>query len=99
MGRAAVARGLVPRNDRPGGGQAPALQLRGRAPAAYHLDSGGRVDLQLNGRVALITGAGGGIGRETAVLLAREGAKVAAADVRLEAAQDTAQAVRSAGSA
>ena len=57
------------------------------------------MDLQLNGRVALITGAGGGIGRETAVLLAREGAKVAAADVRLEAAQDTAQAVRSAGSA
>jgi NAD(P)-dependent dehydrogenase (short-subunit alcohol dehydrogenase family) len=43
------------------------------------------VDLQLSGKGALITGAGGGIGRETALLLAREGARIAAADVRLAA--------------
>jgi NAD(P)-dependent dehydrogenase (short-subunit alcohol dehydrogenase family) len=56
------------------------------------------VDLQLAGKVALITGAGGGIGRETARLLAREGARIAAADVRLETAEETLQVVRAAGS-
>jgi 3-oxoacyl-[acyl-carrier protein] reductase len=39
--------------------------------------------------VALITGAGGGIGRETALLLAAEGAAVAAADLNLATAEAT----------
>ena len=46
---------------------------------------------RLAGKVAFITGAGTGIGRATAVLFAREGAKVAVADVDAAAADETAQ--------
>ncbi len=45
---------------------------------------------RLDGKVAVITGAGGGMGREAAVLFAEEGAKVCAADVQLAAAEETA---------
>ncbi|XP_020803027.1 estradiol 17-beta-dehydrogenase 8 [Drosophila serrata] len=45
----------------------------------------------LAGKVALVTGAGSGIGRATCRLLARDGAKVIAADRNLQAAQQTAQ--------
>ncbi len=48
-------------------------------------------------KTAIITGAGGGIGLATALLLAERGARVAVADLRLEAAEATAQAVRDAG--
>ena len=44
---------------------------------------------RLDGKVCVITGAGGGMGRDAAVLFTAEGAKVCAADVNLAAAEET----------
>jgi 3-oxoacyl-[acyl-carrier protein] reductase len=53
--------------------------------------------MKLKDRVALVTGAGSGIGQASALLFAREGAKVAVVDVREEAAKQTAQRIEGAG--
>jgi NAD(P)-dependent dehydrogenase (short-subunit alcohol dehydrogenase family) len=45
---------------------------------------------RLAGKVALITGAGAGIGRATAVAMAREGARVAVAEIDATAGEETA---------
>ena len=45
---------------------------------------------RLDGKAAFITGAAAGIGRATAILFAREGARVAVADINLAAAEETA---------
>ena len=52
---------------------------------------------QLENKVAIVTGAGGGIGAATARLLAARGARVILADVRLEAAEPVARGIREAG--
>jgi NAD(P)-dependent dehydrogenase (short-subunit alcohol dehydrogenase family) len=49
------------------------------------------------GRVGLIAGAGSGIGRATALLLAERGGAVVAADVNGEAAAETASLIRKGG--
>ena len=44
---------------------------------------------RLEGRVCVITGAGGGMGRDAAILFTEEGGKVCVADVSLQAAEET----------
>lgn len=53
--------------------------------------------MKLHDRAAVITGAGSGIGRAMALLFAREGARILAADVNADAAQETAALVEGAG--
>lgn len=55
------------------------------------------MDLGLSGRVAIVTGAAGGIGAETARVLAHEGMSVVVADLNGEKAEDTAQGLRQQG--
>jgi NAD(P)-dependent dehydrogenase (short-subunit alcohol dehydrogenase family) len=52
---------------------------------------------RLDGKVAVITGAGTGIGRATAKLFAREGAKVVVAELNTEAGEQTAHVIVQAG--
>src|SRR5690349_12731346 len=49
--------------------------------------------MKLQGKSAIVTGAASGIGRDIAILFAREGAKVAIADLKQEAADATANEI------
>src|SRR3984957_11161033 len=52
---------------------------------------------RVEGKVALITGGSSGIGRATALLFGREGAKVAVADYNAEGGEQTVKAIKDAG--
>jgi 3-oxoacyl-[acyl-carrier protein] reductase len=51
----------------------------------------------LAGKVVIITGAGSGLGRESAIELAKEGSRIAVADVNLAGAQETVATITAAG--
>ena len=52
--------------------------------------------MRLKDKVALITGAGSGIGRQAALLFSREGAAVVAVDVNEKAAAETVAMIQNA---
>jgi len=52
---------------------------------------------RVEGKVALITGGGSGIGQATALLFGREGAKVLVADYNAEGGERTVKTIKEAG--
>ncbi len=54
-------------------------------------------DIELQGRVALVTGGGGGIGGATCLEFARAGAKVAVVDISTQAGNKTVEAIKEIG--
>ncbi|ANK79513.1 MAG: hypothetical protein TEF_00940 [Rhizobiales bacterium NRL2] len=54
-------------------------------------------EIDLSGRVALVTGAGSGIGRKAATVLADAGAAVACTDINAATAQETARMIEGQG--
>lgn len=53
--------------------------------------------MKLEGKIAVITGGGSGIGQATAKLLAQEGASIVVADLDAEAGKETAQQIKAGG--
>jgi NAD(P)-dependent dehydrogenase (short-subunit alcohol dehydrogenase family) len=53
--------------------------------------------MRLQDKVALITGAGSGIGRESALLFAKEGASVVVCDLKQQAGEETVALIQQAG--
>lgn len=51
----------------------------------------------VDGKIALVTGGGSGIGRATALTFAREGAKVVVADVVVDGGEETVRLLKAAG--
>jgi 3-hydroxybutyrate dehydrogenase len=80
------------------------MQLPDRAEGVRILDVGKddpaskeEASMRLQDKVAIVTGAASGIGKEIALVFAREGAKVAIADLNRQAADATAREIDSTG--
>jgi NAD(P)-dependent dehydrogenase (short-subunit alcohol dehydrogenase family) len=67
------------------------------APRSGDVASDGRYTGRLSGKVCVITGTGGSMGRATALAFAREGASVVGCDVTVEPAASTIELVRGSG--
>ncbi len=57
----------------------------------------GVMKMKLAGKVAIVTGGGIGIGRNTALLLAKQGAKVIVTDIDQESGQATVEEIMNLG--
>ena len=53
--------------------------------------------MRLSGKVAVVTGSASGIGRAGAVLMAKEGAKVAVVDISAKGGNETVQSIKANG--
>jgi NAD(P)-dependent dehydrogenase (short-subunit alcohol dehydrogenase family) len=67
-----------------------------KSALATHKEQG-KMAGRVSGKVALITGGGSGIGRATAILFAREGAKIVIADYNREGGEQTVKMIKTAG--
>lgn len=52
---------------------------------------------RLDGKVALVTGGGSGIGQATALIFTREGAKVVVADITVAGGEETVRQIQAGG--
>src|SRR5262249_57578998 len=71
--------------------------LRATQPAGSDTRGGSYMAGWLTGKVALVTGAGSGIGRASALAFAREGAKIVVADVVAEGGEETVGMIKKTG--
>ena len=73
--------------------RSPGRLTRPPAPSTHYssIEEGYIIMATLDGKVAIVTGGGGGIGRETVRVLIENGARVAVADINADAANEAAE--------